>query len=90
MKEEEVHMAEKQIGAVDHFFGNISVAMIKLSDALKVGDKIRVKGKAADFVQDVSSMQIDRVPAQEAKSGDLISIKVDQKVNKGDAVYKVE
>ena len=83
-------MAEKQIGAVDHFFGNISVAMIKLSDALKVGDKIRVKGKAADFVQDVSSMQIDRVPAQEAKSGDLISIKVDQKVNKGDAVYKVE
>lgn len=84
-------MGEKQIGAVDHFFSNISVSMIKLTDALKVGDKIRVKGnKTADFIQDVSSMQIDRVPAQEAKAGDLISVKVDQKVRPGDAVYKIE
>ena len=82
-------MDEKQVGAVDHFFGNISVSMIKLSDELKVGDKIRIKGSTSDFVQDVSSMQIDRVPAQEAKAGDLISIKVDQKVRKDDVVYKV-
>ena len=82
-------MEEKQIGAVDHFFDKISVSMIRLTDALKVGEKIRIKSKAADFVQAVSSMQIDRVPAQEAKAGDLISVKVDQKVYKGDAVYKV-
>ena len=73
-------MEEKQVGTIDHFFGNISVSMIKLSDALKVGDKIRIKGSTSDFVQDVSSMQIDRIPAQEAKAGDLISIKVEQKV----------
>ena len=83
-------MEEKQIGAVDHFFGNISVGMIKLTDALKVGDKIRIKSKAADFVQEISSMQIDRVPAQEAKAGDVISVKVDQRVRQGDMVYKVE
>jgi len=82
-------MEEKQIGAVDHFFGNISVSMIKLTDVLKVGDRIRIKGSTSDFVQDVSSMQIDRVPAEEAKAGDLISIKVDQKVRKEDAVYKI-
>ncbi len=82
-------MEEGRIGTVDHFFGNISVSMIKLSDALKVGDKIRIKGNTSDFTQDVSSMQIDRVSAQEAKAGDLISIKVDQKVRKDDAVYKV-
>jgi len=82
-------MEEKQVGTVDHFFDKISVSMIKLSDALKVGDKIHLKSKAADFVQDVTSMQIDRIPAQEAKAGDLISIKVDQKVRAGDAVYKV-
>ncbi len=83
-------MEEKQIGAVDHFFSNISVAMIKLTEPLKVGDKIRVKGKSAELVQSITSMQIDRVPAQEAKAGDLISLKVDQKVRQGDAVYKVE
>jgi len=82
-------MEEKQIGAVDHFFSNISVGMIKLTDALKVGDRIRIKGNTSDFTQDISSMQIDRVPAQEAKAGDLISIKVEQRVRKDDIVYKV-
>lgn len=82
-------MEEKQVGTVDHFFSNISVSMIKLSDALKVGDKIHIRGNTSDFTQDVSSMQIDRVPANEAKAGDLISIKVEQKVRKDDAVYKV-
>ena len=82
-------MDEKQIGTVDHFFGNISVGMIKLTDALKVGDRIHIKGNTSDFMQDISSMQIDRVSAQEAKAGDLISVKVEQKVRKDDAVYKI-
>lgn len=82
-------MEDKQIGTVDHFFGNISVGMIKLTDSLKVGDKIRIKGNTSDFTQDISSMQVDRVPTQEAKAGDLISIKVEQKVRKDDMVYKV-
>jgi translation elongation factor EF-1alpha len=83
-------MEEKQVGTVDHFFDKISVGMIKLTEALKVGDKIRIKSKAADFVQEISSMQIDRVPAEEGKAGDVISIKVGQKVRQGDMVYKVE
>jgi len=82
-------MEEKAIGLVDHYFGNISVGMIKLSDTLKVGDRIRIKGKAADFTQGITSMQIDRVSAVEAKAGDLVSIKVEQKVRQGDTVYKV-
>lgn len=83
-------MGEMQIGTVDHFFDKISVSMIKLTDAVKVGDKIRIKGKAGDLVHQISSMQINRVPAQEGKAGDVISVKVDQKVKIGDAVYKVE
>ena len=82
-------MEEKQVGKVEHFFGNINVGMIRLADSLKVGDKIRIKGSTSDFTQDISSMQIDRVPATDAKAGDLISLKVDQKVRKDDAVYKV-
>jgi translation elongation factor EF-1alpha len=84
----EDQMEEKQIGAVDHFFDKISVAMIRLTDPLKVGDSVRIKSKASELTQAVSSMHIDRVPAQEAKAGDLISVKVDQRVSKGDPVYK--
>lgn len=82
-------MDEKQVGTVDHFFGNISVGMIRLTDVLKVGDKIHIKGNTSDFEQDISSMQIDRVPAQEAKAGDIISIKLKQKARKDDIVYKI-
>lgn len=82
-------MENDQIGTVEHFFGNISVSMIRLTAALKVGDKIRIKGNSGELVADVSSMQIDRVPAQEAKAGDLVSIKVSQKVRLGDTVHKV-
>jgi len=78
---------EKQIGVVDHFYSNISVCMIKLTDGLKVGDKIRIKGNTSDLTQEIASMQINRVPAQEAKTGDLISVKVEQKVRKDDAVF---
>lgn len=82
-------MDEKEVGLVDHYFDKISVGMIKLSDEVRVGDKIRIKGKDYDFSQDVPSMQINRVPAQAGKAGDLISLKVSQKVRKGDKVYKV-
>jgi len=82
-------MEEKQVGTVDHFFSYIDVMMIKLTDGLKVGDKIHFKGKTSDLTQDITSMQIDRVPAQEAKAGVLIRVKVDQKVRKDDVVYKI-
>jgi hypothetical protein len=82
-------MDEKQVGVIDHFFDKISVAMIRLSDAVKVGDKITVKTKAGAFTQDVTSMQIDRVPAEAGKPGDVISVKVPQKVHKGETVHLV-
>jgi len=36
----------------------------------------------------IESMEIDRQPIQEAKSGDQIGIKVATKIRKGDHVYK--
>jgi len=82
-------MAESQIGTVDHFFSNISVSMIKLTDVLKVGDNIIIRGKSAELAHSVDSMQINRTPAQEGKAGDIVSLKVAQKVKPGDAVFKV-
>lgn len=81
-------MAEDMVGTVEHFYGKISVSMIKLSAPLKVGDKIRIKGKGAELVHDVTAMQINRVPAQEGNPGDVVSIQVAQKVHPGDTVHK--
>lgn len=83
-------MAEKEIGKIAHYFGRVSVGMVRLTDTLRVGDKIRIKGNTADFVQDVTSMQVARADSAEAKAGDEAGIKVTQKVHEDDVVYKID
>ena len=80
----------KLIGRISHYFGNIGVAVIELSDKLKIGDSIRIIGGETDFTQEVDSMEIERQKIQEAKKGDSVGLKVDQKVREDYKVYKVE
>ena len=40
---------EKEIGKVSSYFSNVSVAAIKLSGKLKVGDKVHIQGHTTDF-----------------------------------------
>ena len=82
-------MEEKAIGKVTHYFGRVSVGMLELTDTLKVGDKICIKGSSAGFTQDVTSMQVEHKDVPEAKAGDKVGIKVDQKVHEHDVVYKI-
>ena len=65
------------------------VAGIELSGALKTGDKVHIKGSTTDMEVAVESMQIDRVNVTEGKLGDLVGIKVLDRVRPGDKVYKV-
>ena len=80
---------EKLIGKISHHFGKVSVGIIELSDALKVGDTIHIKGHTSDFTQQVSSMQIEHAEVTEGKTGDSVGIKVDQKVHENDEVFKI-
>ena len=84
-------MAEegKLIGKISHYFGNISVAVVDLSDTLKVGDTIRIVGGETDFKQEVSSMEVDHKKVASAKKGDSVGFKVDQKVRDDYRVYKI-
>ena len=82
-------MEEKLIGKITHYYGKINVGIIELSDSLKVGDTIHIKGHSSDFNQGISSMQIEHLEVNEAKAGDMVGIKVEQKVHPNDEVYKV-
>lgn len=79
----------KLIGKVTHYFSKIGVAVIELSDTLKVGDTIRIIGGETDFNQVVESMEVERQKVEEAKSGDSVGLKVGQKVRDGYKAYKI-
>ncbi|HEC72562.1 MAG TPA: hypothetical protein ENI36_03050 [Thermoplasmatales archaeon] len=83
-------MVEEKIGVVEHFFTNISVAAIKITNGeLKIGDTIHVVGAHTDFKQKIESMQIDRNPVEVVKAGAEVGIKVKDRVRENDIVYKV-
>lgn len=79
----------KLIGKITHYFGNIEVAVIELSDTLKVGDNIRIVGGETDFTQIIDSMEVEHKKVEEAKKGDSVGLKVGQKVREGYKVYKL-
>jgi len=82
---------EKPIGEVTHYYNKIGVAVIKLTaGSLKVGQTIHIQGYSSDFVQEVSSMQIQHQDIKEAKKSDEFGLKTDQPVREGDKVYLVE
>jgi len=84
-------LAEKKlIGKVTHYFGKISVAGIDLSAPIKAGDIISIEGATTNIEQTVDSMQIDNNTVSEAAVGDLIGIKVKDRVRVGDKVYLKE
>lgn len=82
-------MEEKLVGKVTHYFDKIGVAVMKLEGSVRAGDTVHVKGKNADFTQQISSMQIDRKDIEEGKAGDEIAIKTAEKTRGGDEVYLV-
>ena len=79
----------ERIGEVIHFYGKIEVAVLRLSNNLKIGDMIHFLGSHTDFQQEVTSMQIEHEPVAEGKAGEEIAIKVIQRARKGDAIFLI-
>ncbi len=80
----------KKIGAVTHYYGNIGVAIVALTGKLSKGDKIKFEGGKTEFEQVVESMQIEHKEIDSAKKGDIVGVKVGEKVAEGAEVSLVE
>lgn len=80
----------QEIGKVTHYYGKIGVAIIELSDALKVGDRIKIQGKHTDFETSVDSMEVEHAAVTAAKRGNVVGLKVSEKAGEGSVVYKLE
>lgn len=83
-------MEEEKVGKVQKFFAKPSVAAVEVTaGVLKVGDVVRFKGHTTDFEETITSMQVDNQPVEEARPGDLLGIKVTERVREHDTVSKV-
>lgn len=80
----------KPIGAVTHYYGGISVAIVKFNKAVKAGVEVCFKGATTDFTQKLESMQYEHKDIASAKKGQEVGIKVSEKVREGDELYLVE
>jgi len=77
------------IGKITHYYSKIGVAIIELAGDLKAGDKIKIKEGESEFEQEVESMEIEHQKVKDAKKGDVIGLKVNEKVKEGTLVYKI-
>ena len=83
-------MSEVEIGKVEDYFAHIDVVAIEVTaEGIKVGDTLHFKGHTTDFMQKITSMQVDHKSVEEAPVGSDVGIKVQERVRTHDHVYKV-
>src|SRR5271157_177482 len=78
----------KPIGKITHFYGNISVAIVKFNQKVSAGTELHFKGATTDFKEMAKSMQYNHASIAVAPRGKQIGIKVKKRVREGDLVYK--
>ena len=84
-------MPEEEVCVVVKYFAKPGVAAVKVTrGSIKQGDLLKYKGYTTDFTEEVTTMEIDRQPIEEANVGDMIGLKVKERVRENDTVLKVE
>jgi hypothetical protein len=83
-------MTGKRVGTVTHYFDHLTVAVLVLTEAVRIGDTLHFLGHSTDFKQEVTSLQIEHKAVDEAKPGADVAVKVTQRVHPNDSVFKID
>lgn len=83
----DLHDPADAIGSVSHYFGHLSVAAVRLTGPLAVGDRIHIRGHTTDVVQTVDSIEIEHGHVERVGPGDDAAIKVADHVREHDLIY---
>jgi putative protease len=81
------HDPAEAIGQVTHFYSNRSVAAVRLSAPLALGDKVHIRGHTTDLLQDVASMEVEHAKVDRAGPGDDVALEVTDHVRDGDLIF---
>jgi putative protease len=84
----EQHDAGDAIGSVTHWYAHLSVAAIRLTAPLAVGDRVHIKGHTTDLVETVGSMEVDHRRVERAGPGDDVALAVEGHVREHDLIFR--
>lgn len=70
-------------GKVTHYYDRIGVAILEVQMPLALGDFVRVRHGEAEFIQPVTSLQIEHQPVARANVGDIVGLRVMKKAPEG-------
>jgi putative protease len=80
----------ERIGAVVHCFPRVSAAAIALdAGSLRVGDLLHIRGHTTDVLQQVERLEREHAPIEVARAGDVVAVRVTERVREGDDVLRV-
>jgi putative protease len=82
-------MIGTRVGEVTHYFDRLGVATVLLCNPLAKGDAVHFLGHGSDFIQQITSMQIEHDSILAAKQGDEVAIKTDKPVKALTAVFLI-
>ena len=79
------------IGKGRHYYPKVQIGEFEIEAYdLKIGDKILVQGSTTGSREaEVKSMEVNDLPAQEAKKGDILTLPLGFKVRPSDKLYKI-
>ena len=84
----EHHEPAEAIGSVIHWYGRLSVAGVRLTAPLAVGERIHIRGHTTDLVETVSSMEIEHTKVERAGPGDDVAVAVEGHVHDHDLIFR--
>ena len=75
-------------GEITHYYGKPMVAVVKLAEDLKNGDRILVKGGTTEFTMTVAGMRNEaEQPIDTAKAGELVAFRTPEVARPGDKIW---
>ncbi len=80
---------EVEIGRITHYFSHLHVATLKLNGDLREGDFIHILGHTTDFMQRVTSLEVEHHHVTGVHLGDDVALKVIEPVHEHDVIYRV-
>jgi len=75
------------VGIITKYYAKISVAEVKLFDSIRIGDKLLIEGETTFLEQKNESMQQQHKEVKSASNGQMVGIKVIDRVRPNDKVF---